>query len=483
MLPRLDRRIAARPDLLELPEKAVQFGTGALLRGFVEYFIDEANQRELFGGRVVAVGSTGSGRDRTLSEQDGLYTLAIRGIENGRTHTEYRQISALSRALSAATQWQQVLECAHNPALELIFSNTTETGIRIDDADLPGPAVPKSFPAKLTRFLYERATHFGYARERGVVVLPCELIEANGATLKSLVLELAARWSLGADFTSWIEQAVPFCNTLVDRIVPGAPDGAERERMWRELGYRDELLTVCEPYRLFAIEADAAAAQRLPFTAADPHIIVADDITPYRARKLRLLNGTHTIMVPAALLAGCETVAQAVSDEQLGAFVQRVLFGELVRSTDVPEAASFARQVLDRFSNPYIRHALLDITLHQTMKMRVRIVPAIIDYAARTGEPPALISLGFAAYLLYIVGGRAGARADDGAEAVRSIWRTADPETSGHVARVCAAAEVWGTDLTKVPGFASRVAANIEQIERAGMRAVLEQQLAAAQHA
>src|SRR5918992_6044732 len=215
------RRRAVRdvpdPALLDLPEKAVQFGTGASLRGFVDAILDEANRRGQFGGRVVAIASTASGRERVLNEQDGLYTLSVQGLENGREIQERRVIASLSRALSAADEWDAVLACARNPDLELIFSNTTEVGIAVDQDDKPDLDPPRSFPGKLTRFLHERARAVDYDVARGVTVIPCELIEENGERLCAIVLALAGRWNFGSAFVDWIEAAVPFCNTLVDR--------------------------------------------------------------------------------------------------------------------------------------------------------------------------------------------------------------------------------------------------------------------------
>jgi tagaturonate reductase len=476
-LPRLDRSRAERPELLDLPVRAVQFGTGAFLRGFIDYFIDEANRQGLFGGRIVAIGSTGSGRDRFLNEQDGLYTLAIRGVEDGQARSELRQIASVSAALPAATQWDDVLALARTPGLELIFSNTTETGIRIDEGEAPGPGAPRTFPGKLTRFLFERARHFDFSTEAGVVVLPCELIENNGGVLASIVRQLAERWNLGRRFMQWLDDAVPFCNTLVDRIVPGKP--SDHDDIWQQLGYRDELLTACEVYRLFAIEATPAVAPRLTFAVADRNIIIARDISPYRERKLRLLNGTHTLLAPVGLAAGCSTVAEAVADERVGRFVRELLFGELVPSTTVSDAEAFARQVLERFANPDVRHALLDITLHQTLKLRVRIVPAILDAARRTGSAPALMALGFAAYLRHATTG-GDQRADDGAARVRELWGSASA-VAERVARVCGATDVWGTDLTQVPQFVASVTDNVLALERDGGRRVLEQHFTTAQ--
>jgi tagaturonate reductase len=478
------------PALLELPEKVVQFGTGAFLRAFVDDLIDAANRRGAFGGRVVAVSSTGSGRDARLNAQDGLYTLVVGGAgEGGAVQRECRVIASVSRALSADDAWSAVLACARNPWLELIVSNTTEVGIALSDDD-GGPESPRSFPARLTRFLYERARAFAYAPSKGVVVLPCELIDANGDRLRDLVLALAHRWQLGRGFVKWVERAVPFCNTLVDRIVPGAPPAGEGERLARELGYADALLTTCEPYRLLAIEGGAAARARLAFLAAEPGVVVCGDATPYRERKVRLLNGAHTIMAPVGLLAGCETVQDAMDDELVGAFVRRAMDDEIVPSVSADGAAAFAREVLDRFANPFIRHALWDITLQGTMKVRVRVVPSIVQYAERTGRAPASLALGFAAHLLFMRGASHAARrvaglavpADDRAEAVARLWGGAadgSRRALRQLARAaCADASLWGWDLTTVPGFADAVAEHLLRMDREGVRAALEAHLA-----
>jgi tagaturonate reductase len=489
--PGLRRRLgdgAPPPGLLELPEKAVQFGTGAFLRGFVEYFVDEANRQGRFGGRIVMIGSTGSGRDRVLGEQDGLYTLSVQGMEEGVAKREHRVISSVSRAISSRTDWEEALRVAREPALELVFSNTTEVGIRLDEEDRPDLSPPRSFPGKLARFLLERARAFDHDAGKGVVVIPCELIEDNGDRLKEIVLALAGRWGLEPRFARWVEEAVPFCNTLVDRIVPGTPGEEALERHYEELGYRDGMLTECEVYRLFAIQGDAALAERLGFAAADPGIVVTDDVSPYRERKVRLLNGAHTIIVPAALLCGLETVREAVEDERVGAFLRRVLLQEMVPTLRAEGAEAFARAVLDRFANPYIRHALLDITLQSTMKMRVRVVPTLLAYAEQNGEVPESIAFGFAAFLLFMRGEmqeelRAAGRAvpsDDRAEDLRRLWAGAGDDADSLAAlvrRVCADRELWGADLTEVPGFAESVAGHLGTMRREGVPAALDAHL------
>jgi tagaturonate reductase len=482
---------APAAELLELPERVVQFGTGAFLRGFVEYFVDAANRAGHFDGRVVMVGSTGSGRDQLLNEQGGLYTLSTRGLSGGVASTEHRVIGSVSRALSARDDWGEVLACARTPELELVFSNTTEVGITLDEEDEAELGPPRSFPGKLTRFLYERAHAFDYDPARGPVVIPCELIAGNGDRLREIVLALAARWELDPRFARWVEAAVPFCNTLVDRIVPGTPRGEERERLLDELGYEDGLLTVCEVYRLFAIEADEALRARLRFAAADPGVLLTDDVTPYRERKVRILNGAHTILVPVSLLLGCETVRDAVEHPLAGPLLRRALFDEIVPSLETPGAAEFARDVVDRFANPFVRHALLDISLQGTMKMRVRVVPSIVSHARRTGGAPDSLAFGFAAYLLFLRGDVQERRraaglpvpADDQGERVRALWSAHAGEGEAGPAAVARAAcsdeSLWGVDLAAVPGFLEAVTGHLARMVARGPREALEAHLAA----
>lgn len=481
------------PALLALPERAVQFGTGAFLRGFIDFFIDEANRRGEFNGRIVAIGSTESGRDARLNEQDGLYTLASRGVVGGRLATEQRIVGSVSRALSAQRDWSAVLACARNPEIRVVFSNTTEVGIALDDEDADLAATPpRSFPGKLARFLFERARSFDYDVAKGAIVVPCELIENNGDRLHEIVLTLAKRWTLDPRFAEWIERAVPFCNTLVDRIVPGAPAAGEKEELENALGYTDSMLTTAETYRLFAIEGPRGVtniAERLGFAGADDGIIIADDIAPYRLRKVRMLNGTHTIIVSLALLAGCETVRDALEHEAVGRFIRRVLLDEIVPATDVAGGAQFARDVLERFANPYIRHALIDITLQGTMKMRVRVVPSIVGFATRTGRTPSSLAFGFAAFLSYMRDADAHAtarigrrvRPDDHAAAVSAYWRDADGSTAATALiadRICGDVSLWGTDLRAVPGFLDAVTEDLIAIQRDGIVAALGAHLA-----
>lgn len=471
---------------LALPERAIQFGTGGFLRGFLDDLLDAANRRGHFGGRIVMLGSTGSGRDRRLNEQDGLFTVVVQGHVLGEPRRDVRVVASVSRALPVSTGWAEVLRLAEDPALELIFSNTTEVGIAFDEADAVagiGGAPHRSFAARLTHLLAHRARHFACDPARAPVVVPCELVEDNGDRLRAIVRQLAERWSLETAFLRWLD-AVPFCNTLVDRIVQGAPTAEQSRELDGILGYDDALVTVCEPYRLFAIEAPAEVRDRLRFAEGDPGVVMTDDVAPYRERKLRLLNGTHTALVSIALLAGCSTVGEALAHPLVGPLVRTVLLDEIVPTVRVPDAGAFAHEVLERFANPFMRHALWDITLQGGTKWRVRLVPVIEAYARRHGRAPRGLALAFAAYLaLQRRDARGPARAAGAAaptdavgDSIHQRWAGVadDPEAlSRFVRAILADADSWGTDLGAVPGFADAVTEQLVRLRKDGAEATL----------
>jgi tagaturonate reductase len=472
---------------LALPERAVQFGTGALLRGLVDALLDDANRQNMFGGRVVMIGSTGSGRDRAINDQGGLFTLVVQGLVDGEARREFHVVSSVSRALAATTQWDEVLRVAENPALELIFSNTTEIGIVLDETDAatpPASASPRSFPGKLAAFLLHRARSCGFDAARAPVVIPTELIEGNGDKLRDIVVTLADRWNVEPQFRRWLD-GVRFCNTLVDRIVPGAPNDEYAIELRGVLPYDDGMITIAEPYRLFAIEGDDALRARLRFAGADEGIIVAGSITPYRLRKVRLLNGAHTSFVSLAILAGCQTVREAVEHPVVGTFLRSALLDEIVPSVDVPGAEGFARDVLARFANPYLQHQLWDITLQGTTKFRVRVVPSILDYVRATGSVPRALALGFAGFLAFQDGSLQAARRRDGSsvpadavgESIQARWRDAGdgPAAIGALVRtVSADTELWGADLTSIPGFVDEVTEHLATLREQGAVAAIE---------
>jgi tagaturonate reductase len=462
------------PAHLAYPERVLQFGTGAFLRGFVECFLDQANRDGRFAGRAVIVGSTGSGRAGTLGEQDGLFTLCTRGLRDGVAVDTCRVMASISRALSAAEDWAAVLALAASPDLELVVSNTTEVGIQLDPEDRPDLAPPSSFPGKLAAVLAHRAEAFAHDPARGLVILPCELIEGNGDRLREIVLDLARRWGLPEETVAWIASANTFCNTLVDRIVPGSPDEASYAELVERLGYEDPMLTVAEPYALWAIEGDEALARRIAYLAGQPGVIVAPDITGFRERKVRLLNGTHTLLVPVSLLCGNETVRETMTDETTGAFVRWLMLRETVPSLPGdPEASeAFARDVLDRYANPYIRHELKSIALQQTSKLRVRVLPSVRRYAAQFGGVPPLMAFGFAALIALKRRGLEGLPPDDAGPRWRELLaKSTDPEATAHA--VASDAELWEDPPSAIPGFTEAVAAHLAAIEREGARETL----------
>jgi tagaturonate reductase len=482
--------------LRALPERAVQFGTGAFLRGFVDAFIDDANQRGAFMGRVVAIGSTSSGRDLAFAEQDGLYTLIVAGVEHGATVYQRRIIGSVSRAISASAQWADVLTCARDANISVVFSNTTEAGIALDVRDagkemMSASDAPHSYPAKLTRFLYERAMNFEFDIARGVVVIPCELLEANGNRLEALVREQAALWSLDVRFGPWLTAAVPFCNTLVDRIVPGTPHAAEHQRLEKELGYSDSLLTMAEPYALFAIEGDDALARRLGFVDDAGRILVVPDVSPYRERKVRLLNGSHTAMAALGILAGVTTVYEAMHLPALAPVLQQLVRQDILSVVDAPDAAAFAEAVLDRFANPQVQHRLTDIATQGTLKWKVRLLPVLQRHAARRtarGVPvlPTAIVHALAAQL-YLAHPMERARrvelglprfGDDAGDLVLAHWvRSGAARFGVLVDAVLADTSLWDADLCEIEGLATALTESLQRLHHDGVLALLSSSL------
>jgi tagaturonate reductase len=487
-----DRTQGAPPELIQ--EKVLQFGTGVLLRGLPDFIIDRANQAGVYQGSIVMVKSTDGGGDiEAFREQDGLYTVAIKGWQ-----TEENVVcSAISRVLAAATAWDQVLKCAANPHLELVVSNTTEVGIQLRYESI-FQTPPSSFPAKLLAFLYARYQHFEGNPEKGLIIIPTELIPDNGSQLGGIIRELARHNQLEDDFISWLSSANAFCNSLVDRIVPGHPLSEDQLPFFQSLGYRDDLAIIAEPYYLWAIEGDEPIKNRLSFNHINPErIIIAPDITPYRELKLRLLNGLHTFSCALAYLCGMETVGQAMQHPQLGAYITRLVQDELIPAMpqNVPtEAATrFAHEVLDRFRNPYIRHFWINISLQYSSKMRMRNVALIKRYAEVFSSPPPLMSLGFAAYLLFmrVAPGadgnyygqhRSGYNyrvQDDQAPYFYHLWQQQRQEPERLVREALGNIGLWGSDLNLMPGLTQSVSEALRAIlaDDSGLPAQLEQQL------
>jgi tagaturonate reductase len=361
-----------------LPETVLQFGAGRFLRAFADLFIDQANRQGQAVGRVVVVQSTGDERAGSLTRQGGRYHVVVRGLEGGAVVDRVETVESVSRALVAAQQWDEVRALARSPQLRVILSNTTEAGYDLNAADRPADAPPRSFPAKLLAVLRERYD----AGRPGVTVVPCELREHNADLLRGLVLQLARDWGLPAPLQEWVGQRCVWLNTLVDRIVTGTPKE-------HPLLAQDALLTVCEPYALWAVQSKPGADVFL----RHPAVIWTEDVQPYFLRKVRILNGGHTALLIKARQRGFTTVREAVLDPELGAWLERLLFDEVVPVLEgrVESPAAFAREVLERFRNPFVEHKLADIAAHHADKVQVRLVPTRDEYRAKFGRTPPLL--------------------------------------------------------------------------------------------
>lgn len=453
------------------PVKVVQFGEGNFLRGFVDWMIDLMNERTGFGAQVQIVQPLDKGIVHLLNQQDGLYHVLLEGIQGGKTTREQRLITCIAGALNPYEDYHAYLALAENPYLQFVISNTTEAGIAFDAADQHMDSLPNSFPGKLTALLYHRFTHFGGAPDKGLYLIPCELIEKNGEQLRDTVLAYARHWNLPDAFTAWVEEHNSFCNTLVDRIVPGFPKENIQE-IQQQLGYADNLVVKAEPFHLWVIEAPAAVKAAFPAEEAGLQVKFVDDLTPYRTRKVRILNGAHTALVPVAYLQGLRTVRDAVEDEKAGKFIRKTIVEEIIPTLDLPqeELEQFASDVIERFQNPFIRHELISISLNSVSKYKVRVLPSVLEYHTRKGQLPERLLQSLAALIVFYKGDWNSAHIplNDTPE-VRSFFEQAwqQPTSAETVQSVLANTAFWDTDLTAIPDFAEQVTKHVEALQHA----------------
>lgn len=454
-----------------LPEKVLQFGTGVLLRGLPDYFIDKANRSHIFNGRVVMVKSTSQGDINKLKDQDNLYTLCIRGLENGREVKENYLNNAVSRVLVAKEEWKEVLDCASNEELRIVISNTTEVGIQLTDDDIHADP-PESYPGKLLAFLWARYRAFNGANDKGLVIIPTELIVDNGNKLKDILIKLAHQNELEGRFIQWLTNANAFCSSLVDRIVPGKPGKEEKQKMEVQLGYEDSFMIKAEPYRLWAIEVpNDDVKEILSFSEADESVILAKDITKYRRLKLRLLNATHTFTCAFAYLSGFETVGKAMANDRMHDFVHDLMQEIANTITDenisLKEAMAFANNVADRFQNPYIIHPWLSISLQYSSKVKMRCLPLLVDYIKKFKAVPDKMARGLAAYIRFMrsekdsdgsfqgsLRGKKYTIKDDKAATLYKWW-IQNPDDP--VDAILSDQSLWDIDLTALPGLTGKV--------------------------
>jgi tagaturonate reductase len=463
-----------------LPIKILQFGQGNFLRGFFDWQIDLLNERTGLDAGVVVVRPRGGSSAPLLDEQDGLFTVLVRGLdESGKAVREYRQVSCVQQELDLTTMYDEYLGQAINPDLRFIVSNTTEAGIAINDTDRFDDEPPSTFPGKLTRLLFERYTVFEGALDKGVILLPCELIDENGPALKAAVLHFARLWKLDPGFEAWIHAACVFCSTLVDRIVTGYPTG-DAEAIQQELGYHDAFLVAAEYYYLFVIKGPATLAGELKLAGANLNIKLVDDITPYKRRKVGILNGGHTALVPVALLAGLESVGEAVDDVQVGPWLRAAIEQEIIPALPMERAElqAFAEDVLRRFRNPAIHHRLASIALNSWSKFAARVMPQLLNYIEiNHGKLPWRLVLALAATMVLYRGGVIELSDDkanlewfaQGWQKVMDKKWSVDQLVQGWLAN----SALWGRDLNQVHGLAAAVTQAVERIENTGIRQAL----------
>ena len=473
--------IKMKNDVIKkLPERILQFGEGNFLRAFVDNFIHQLNENELFNGSVAVVQPIPQGMADVINQQNGCYTVILRGLENGKAVDYSQKVTCISRAINPYTQFEEYMATIKNPDLRFIVSNTTEAGITYLESDKLTDAPPQSFPGKVTALLFERYQAFNGDLSKGFIFIPCELIDDNGDNLKNCVLRHASNWGLSQDFINWVNNANEFTNTLVDRIVTGFPKD-EAEDLQKQLSYKDNLIVTGEPFHFFAIQARkewmGILEESLPFAKAGLNVVFTEDVTPYKQRKVRILNGAHTMSVLAAFLKGKNTVKEMMDDSTFAEYLHRGIYNEIIPTLDLDkdDLHSFAASVFDRFGNPNIRHLLLSISLNSVSKFKARVLPSILEYHKRMGELPKELTFSFAALVAFykgseirdgaLIGSRNGEEykiVDDMTvlEFFKNAW--AEPETV--VTKVCANTEFWGMDLNTLPGFAEKVANSLSEL-------------------
>ena len=475
--------------LEKAPEKVLQFGEGNFLRAFVNYWFDLANEKAGWNGKCVLVQPIAPGLAKMINEQEGLYTLYLRGSRNGQKVDDKRVISSVSRCLNPYEEdgFTQMLEVAASDDLEIIVSNTTEAGIVYDPACQPDDRPCSSFPGKLTQVLYHRYQ----AGKKGILMLACELIDNNGKELLKCVNQYIDQWGLEDAFRKYVNEDCTFCGSLVDRIVPGRiRDPKEVAELEQKHGYADPLLDVGEVFGLWVIEGDPALNDVLPFRKAglEDKVFVTPDMTPYKKRKVRILNGAHTGFVLGAYLAGHDIVRECMNDPVVLGYMNKMLLEEVVPilPLDQEDCRNFAAAVQDRFNNPFVNHELMSISLNSTSKWRARNMPSFLEYIEKTGKLPKCLTMSFAAYIAFFSSdiqeltdaglvcrrpkGNTYVCSDD-RWALEFYWEHRDDTPAELVHAVMTNQKMWGQDLTAIPGFEAATVENLTLIREKGARA------------
>ncbi len=477
------------PKASAMREKVLQFGEGNFLRAFVDWMIHLAVEQGVYQGSVVVCQPIAQGMGHIINKQEGLYTLAMRGIEDGKATEKYKLVSSVSRCINPYEDYDALLQVAASPDLQVVVSNTTEAGIAYGEGDKVTDTPPKSFPAKVCALLYHRFLAFQGDPKRGLLFLPVELIDDNGAKLRQIVLRYCDEWALGADFKHWVEEHNHFCSTLVDRIVTGYPRD-EAEGYWQKLGYEDQALVTSELFNLWVIEGKQEWSDLLPIHKAEgANVIWTEDVTPYKKRKVRILNGAHTSSVLAAWLAGHNIVLEMMTDSVFDQYLDQIMYKEVIPTLDLSKEMliEFADAVKARFLNPYIKHRLLDISLNSCSKWCARCMPSLLEYYTRVGKIPKGMAFSLAVLIQFYKGSMEDGkymskRADGTIYQIRDdqwildffcqTWACKDCKQVAE--RVLSHTELWNeTDLTKVEGLQDMVTYYLFQMNSKPMKEVI----------
>lgn len=466
------------------PVRVLQYGEGNFLRAFADWMIDIANEKAGFDGSIVLVKPIHIGSlFPAFREQDYRYTVLLRGLVDGKPVEQSRVVTSVSDAVDCYEDYDHYAAYAKCETLRFVISNTTEAGIVLDESDRFDLCPPNTYPGKLTKFLFERAEAFGYAQDKGLVILPVELIDDNGIALRRCVKALAKLWNLGERFERWLDEACVFTSTLVDRIVTGYPRG-EDQAIWEKLGYEDRILVTAEPFGLWVIESDRDLSAELPLPACGLPVVYTDNQKPYKQRKVRILNGAHTSFVPMAFRCGHDIVLEAMNDPIIRNFMQKTLYDEVIPTLTLPkeDLTAFAEAVTGRFANPFIRHRLLDICLNCVSKWKARCLPSLLGYVEAKGELPPHLTFSIAAMMSLYRGGelaegklvcRRGEETytlQDDAAVLAFFAESGGMAPAEQVKAFLSNEAFFGRDLTQVPGLEAAVAGALTDILEKGMK-------------
>lgn len=469
-------------NLPKYEEKVIQFGEGNFLRCFFDWQLDIINKNTDLNAGVAVVRPIDFDAVPLLDIQDGLYTAIIRGIdERGEVVKDYTVISSINREIPIYKNFQEYLQLAHNPEMRFIVSNTTEAGIAFSAEDRYEDTPQSTFPGKLTRLMHERFVVFNGDMTKGFILMPCELIDYNGEELRKMVLKYAELWNLGEDFKNWLINGNIWCSTLVDRIVTGYPRG-EKEELTKELGYEDGFITTGEYFYLFVIQGPKDILTReLKLEGLNLNILIVDDLKPYKMRKVGILNGAHTAMVPVSYLYGIDTVREAMENDDIRNFIELAIDEEIIPALDMDEKElkEFKEAVIDRFKNPYVKHMLMDISLNSMAKYKSRILPQVLETYKRTGKLPKRLLFSLAALIRFYKGVRENGDTiqlrDDRhhLDMYEDLWQENNYENI--VKYVLGLKSHWDIDLNSVDGMAELVTKYLENIDKNGVERALEE--------